>query len=92
MEQDDTIREALSQAEGARRLCGRDVRYRGERYTVADLLWDEGWLILHAVEHDDVQNDSFGRPSRVVPGEVRLRLRNDDGSPAPLWREIALIG
>ncbi|RMH52845.1 MAG: hypothetical protein D6682_00635 [Zetaproteobacteria bacterium] len=82
------MRAALSDAAGARALCGRRVRYRGRSYIVADLLWEEGWMILQATDRDRVQNDSFGRPSRVVPDEVRLRLRNREGEPFPLWEEL----
>ncbi len=82
---------AFHDANAARRMCGRHVRYQGQRYLIADLLWEEGWMILHATDREEVQNDSFGRPSRVVPGELRIPLRNSDGTPTTTWQEMELL-
>jgi len=74
-----------------RKLCGRQVRYHGECYQIADVLWEDGLLILHASDRDQVQEDSFGRPSRVVPAERRLAIHNEDGSASSSWHELELI-
>ena len=82
---------AFHHADAARAVCGRYVHYQRQRYLIADVLWEEGWMILHATGRDEVQNDSFGRPSRVVPGELRIRLRNSDGTPTTIWQDMELL-
>jgi len=85
------LEKAFHHADAARQLCGRCVRYQHLHYEIADVLWEEGLMILHATDHKEVQNDSFGRPSRVVASEIRIHLRNSDGTPATTWQEMALI-
>jgi len=87
----DSLRNAFHDAAAARQLCGKSVRYQQRRYLIADILWEDGMMILHDIDHNEVQNDSFGRPSRVVPGEIRIQLRNSDGTPATTWQKMELI-
>ncbi len=82
---------AFSDPTALRALCGRQIRYRGECYQVTDVLWEDGLLILHANDRHEVQEDSFGRPSRVVPAERRIAIHNEDGSVSSIWQELELI-
>jgi len=85
------LHNAFHHADAARRLCGQHVHYQHQRYLIADILWEEGLMILHATDCNEVQNDSFGRPHRVVPSEVRIHLRNSDGTPAATWQEMQIV-
>ncbi|MDQ6964128.1 MAG: hypothetical protein Q9M13_04315 [Mariprofundales bacterium] len=86
-----SLQHAFTHADSARKLCGHQVRYHNIRYTIADILWEDGLMILHAINHNEVQNDSFGRPNRVVPSELHIQLRNSDGTLANTWQELELI-
>jgi len=85
------LHNAFHHADAARQLCGQRVCYQHLHYIIADVLWEEGLMILHATDHNEVQNDSFGRPSRVVASEIRIHLRNSDGTPATTWQEMEMI-
>ncbi|MDX8412857.1 MAG: hypothetical protein R8J85_02110 [Mariprofundales bacterium] len=85
------LQQAFHDADAARQLCGQQICYHHLHYEIADVLWEEGLMILHATDHNEVQNDSFGRPSRVVASKLRIQLRNSDGTPASTWQEMELI-
>jgi len=73
------------------RLIGRRVRYLDEEYEVADLLPEEGLLILSADDGSDVQEDSYGRPHRLVPKRRHLKFRDAEGCPSSIWDELAFL-
>jgi len=85
------LKNAFHHADAARQLCGQRVRYHQLHYIITDILWEDGLMILHATDHNEVQNDSFGRPSRVVASELRIQLRNSDGDPSTTWQEMELV-
>jgi len=87
----NALEKAFHHADAARNLCGQHVRYQQQRYLIADVLWEEGLMILHAMDRNEVQNDSFGRPHRVVASEVRIHLRNSDGTPSTRWQDLELV-
>ncbi len=72
-------------------LIGRSVRYLDGEYEITDLLFDEGLVILSADQADDVQEDIYGRPSRLVPKRHHLHFRDPDGHPTGIWDEIAFL-
>ena len=73
------------------RLIGQRVRYLGEAYEVTDLLPEEGLLILSSDHGSDVQEDSYGRPNRLVPKRQNLRFRDAEGCPSSIWEELAFL-
>jgi len=73
------------------RLIGQRVRYLGEEYEVTDLLPEEGLMILSADEGSDVQEDSYGRPHRLVPRRQNLKFRDAEGCPSSIWEELAFL-
>jgi len=73
------------------RLIGQRVRYLNEEYEITDLLPEEGLLILSADEGSDVQEDSYGRPNRLVPKRQNLRFRDAEGCPSSIWDELAFL-
>jgi len=73
------------------RLIGRRVRYVGEEYEVTDLLPAEGMLILSSDHGCDVQDDSYGRPNRLVPKRQNLRFRDAEGHPSSIWDDLAFL-
>jgi len=72
-------------------LIGKRVRYLGEEYEVADLLPEEGLMILAADNGSDVQEDSYGRPHRLVPKRQNLKFRDAEGCPSSIWDELAFL-
>jgi len=72
-------------------LIGQRVRYMQEEYEVTDLLVEEGLLILSSSEGEDVQEDCYGRPSRLVPRRHQLRFRDVHGQPSAIWQELAFL-
>ena len=72
-------------------LIGRPVRYLDESYEVTDLLHDEGLLILSADVACDVQDDSFGRPRRLVPRRQNLKFRDAEGRPTSIWDDLSFL-
>ena len=73
------------------RLVGRRVRYQQQEYEVADLLPEEGLMILSADHGSDVQEDSYGRANRLVPKRQTLKIRDHDGLPTAIWEELAFM-
>jgi len=73
------------------RLIGQRVRYLNEEYEVTDLLPEEGLMILSADEGSDVQEDSYGRPHRLVPKRQNLKFRDAEGCPSSIWDELAFL-
>ena len=72
-------------------LVGRRVRYLGDDYFICDILKDEDILILSSRCDESVQDDSFGRATRMVPKQQRLRFRDADGLPTAIWDEIIFL-
>jgi len=72
-------------------LIGQRVRYLNAEYEVTDLLPEEGLIILSADEGTDVQEDSYGRPNRLVPKRQNLKFRDAEGCPSSIWDELAFL-
>ena len=72
-------------------LVGRHVRYLGEEYVICDLLLDQDMLVLASDCDKAVQDDSFGRATRMVPKQHRLKFRDADGNPTAIWDEFASL-
>ncbi|PIP02063.1 MAG: hypothetical protein COW18_06220 [Zetaproteobacteria bacterium CG12_big_fil_rev_8_21_14_0_65_54_13] len=72
-------------------LIGRRVRYLNEEYEVTDLLVEEGLMILSSADSEQVQDDSYGRPSRLVPKREQLRFRDAHGQSTSIWEELAFL-
>ncbi len=73
------------------RLIGQRVRYLNEEYEVTDLLPEEGLLIISSDDGSDVQEDSYGRPHRLVPKRQNLKFRDAEGNPSSIWDELAFL-
>jgi len=74
-----------------RNLIGRRVRYMGKAYEVTDLLLEDDLLILSADEGMDVQEDSYGRPHRMVPHQQNLRFRDADQQATHIWDDLIFL-
>ncbi|MDQ6989890.1 MAG: hypothetical protein Q9M19_08400 [Mariprofundaceae bacterium] len=88
---DQRLQALFSNVDELRALVGREVRYLGENYEITDLLADEDMLILSSRQHDDVQEDCFGRAHRIVPKQQHLRFRDNTGQPTAVWEEFAFL-
>jgi len=82
---------ALNNEEKLRALIGRRVRYMGKAYEVTDLLLEDDLLILSSDEGMDVQEDSYGRPHRMVPQQYNLRFRDADKQATHIWDDIIFL-
>ena len=60
-------------------------------FEVTDVLPEEGLIILSAIEGSDVQEDSYGRPTRLVPKRQNLHFRDAEGHPTSIWEELAFL-
>ena len=85
------LQELFSNLDALRGLVGRKVRYLNEPYEITDLLADEDMLILSSKEDEDVQEDCFGRATRMVPKQQRLRFRDVEGNPTAIWQDFNFL-
>lgn len=81
----------FSNIDDLRALVGRQVRYLGEDYEITDLLADEDILILSSRLDDDVQEDCYGRATRIVPKQQTLKFRDKAGKPTAIWEDFAFL-
>jgi hypothetical protein len=72
-------------------LIGRQVRYLGEDFFISDLLINEDMMILSSHYDKAVQDDSFGRATRLVPKQHRLKFRDTEGNPTVIWDDIVFL-
>jgi len=88
---DSILQIMIEDVELLSRLIGRRVRYLEEEYEISDLLPEEGLMILAADFGSDVQEDSYGRPNRLVPKRHSLKFRNVEGQPTAIWDDLAFL-
>ena len=74
-----------------RRLIGQRIRYLAKNYVVTDILFEEDLLILSADNDMDVQEDSYGRPNRMVPHQENLCFRDTDKQPTHIWDHLIFL-
>jgi hypothetical protein len=88
----DSALQGLIEDECAMRgLIGRRVNYLHEPYEITDFVPDEDLIILSADQEESVQEDSYGRASRMVPKQQSLRFRDAEGNPTHIWEELAFL-
>jgi len=88
---DSALHRMIGEPEALIRLIGQRVRYLDEEYEVTDLLVEEGLMILSSADGDQVQEDSYGRPNRLVPRCQQLRFRDVHGEPTSIWVELSFL-
>jgi len=81
----------FSDPEALHALVGRKVRYLEEDFDISDILVDEKMLILSSQENKTVQDDSFGRATRMVPKQHRLRFCDADGNATAIWDDLIFL-
>ncbi|MDX8388043.1 MAG: hypothetical protein R8M46_05865 [Ghiorsea sp.] len=81
----------FSNIDDLRALVGRKVRYLSEDYVITDILADEDILILSSRSVDDVQEDCYGRATRMVPKQQTLKFRDTEGKPTAIWEDFAFL-
>jgi len=81
----------LNNEQKLRDLIGRRVRYMGKSYEITDLLLEDDLLILSSDEGMDVQDDSYGRPHRMVPHQKNLRFRGTDNQATHIWDDLIFL-
>jgi len=88
---DQALQKMIDDDEAMCLLIGRRVRYGNVEYVVCDLLPEEGLLILSTDDCEDVQEDIYGRPHRLVPKRQNLRFRDAEGHPTGIWQDMAFL-
>jgi len=87
-----TLKNALQLGDDElRALIGRQVRYMGKAYEITDVLLDDGLMILSAAEAMDVQEDSYGRPHRMVRHQHHLHFRDADKQLRHIWDDLIFL-
>lgn len=81
----------FSNLDDLRALVGRKVRYLNNDYEITDILADEDMLILSSRSDEDVQEDCYGRATRMVPKQLRLRFRDVEGKPTTIWEDFIFL-
>jgi len=81
----------LKDEQSLRKMIGRRVRYMGKSYEITDLLFEDDLLILSSNDGMDVQEDSYGRPSRMVPQQQNLRFRDADKQATHIWDDLIFL-
>ncbi len=81
----------LKDEQSLRQMIGRRVRYMGKSYEITDLLFEDDLLILSSNDGMDVQEDSYGRPSRMVPQQQSLRFRDADKQATHIWDDLIFL-
>ncbi len=88
----DSALQVLIEDESAmRKLIGRRVNYLDRPYEITDFVPDEDLIILSADEEESLQEDSYGRASRMVPKQQSLRFRDAEGHPTHIWQELTFL-
>ncbi len=85
------LKALFSSPEALHALVGRKVRYLNEDYFICDILIAEDMLILSSHCDKEVQDDSFGRATRMVPKQHNLKFRDLDGNPTALWDDLIFL-
>lgn len=85
------LQKLVSDPAALRGLVGRRVRYMQREYEIADMLPEEGLMILSSEETSDLQEDSYGRPHRLVPGRQSVHFRDAEGQPTHVWEDLSFL-
>ena len=88
---DSALQGLIEDAWAMRGLIGRQVSYLNQAYEITDVVPDEDLLILSADEEETLQEDSYGRASRMVPKQQSLRFRDAEGHPTHIWHELSFL-
>lgn len=88
---DAALKKLIDEPAMLMQLIGLRVRYLGEEFEVVDLLVEEGLVILSSSDDDEVQEDCYGRPSRLVPRCEQLHFRDPHGQPTSIWQEMVFL-
>ncbi|HXH72643.1 MAG TPA: hypothetical protein VNI58_07520 [Mariprofundaceae bacterium] len=88
---ESALQNLIDDADALRQLIGRRVRYHEMECEVTDLLFEDGLMIMSACHEVETQEDSYGRPSRLVPQHHNFRFRDAQGHPSPVWGEIIFL-
>lgn len=81
----------FSNPDALQALVGRKIRYLDDEYYICDILMGEDMLILSSHDDKEVQDDSFGRATRMVPKQHNLKFRDAEGNPTAIWDEFIFL-
>ena len=85
------LQQRIDDADAMRELIGRKVRYHDMECEVTDLLFEEGLMIMSACHGTEMQEDSYGRPNRLVPIHHHFRFRDVTGHPTNVWEDLIFL-
>ena len=87
----DELKRMIDDVGAMHGLIGRKVRYHNMECEVTDLLFDEGLMIMSACHGTEMQEDSYGRPNRLVPIHHHFRFRDSAGHPTNVWEDLTFL-
>jgi len=64
-------------AEALRRLLGKTVLFKNQRFRVAEVLDHELSLVLESLDQTEIQSDLHGRATRQSPSHLTIRALDE---------------
>ncbi|MDQ6975277.1 MAG: hypothetical protein Q9M22_01795 [Mariprofundaceae bacterium] len=86
-----TLSQWLQAGHSPQELIGKQVLYTRKYYEIIDVLQDDHALVLSSEDHEQVQDDSYGRAHRLVPETALIHFCDEHGVLAHVCHDITLI-
>jgi len=86
-----TLHQWLQRGHTAQELIGTTITYARKVYEIIDVLHEDQALVLSSQDHEQVQDDSYGRAHRLVPQTELLHFCDEHGQPAHVCDDILLM-
>jgi len=85
------VTDMVNNAEHMYQLIGQQISYLGKAYKIIDIMMDDGVMVAVGLHETSVQNDVYGRATRVVPEERTFLFRDHRGTPSHIWDDIYFL-
>ncbi|MDQ6962124.1 MAG: hypothetical protein Q9M28_06285 [Mariprofundaceae bacterium] len=85
------IQEMVNNTEKMHQMIGQHIRYLNKAYKIIDVVMDDGVMVAVDLHATSMQNDVYGRATRVVPDEKTFLFRDHSGSPSHIWDDITFL-
>lgn len=85
------IQEMVNDSNKMNQIIGQHIRYLDHDYKIIDVVMDDGVMVAVDLHASSMQNDVYGRATRVVPQERTFMFRDHSGLPSHIWEDIRFI-
>jgi len=72
-------------------LIGQHILYLGKPYKIIDVIMSDGVMVATDALETSMQDDVYGRATRVVPEERTFLFRHRSGTPSQVWDDITFL-